>query len=149
MRWIMVALLAVSLTAGFGIVEGFTQEKRPTKEKTPKPDPKKVKELMTMKLEHSQKLLGALVVNDLDKAAKHAEELMRIRKEASFIIVKTKLYEMWSDEFARSAEKIVKGAKDKNSDTARLAYLEMTMTCFNCHTYVRDLGDIRFEGISH
>ena len=39
--------------------------------KAPKPDKGKVKELMALKLVHSQKLLAALVTNDLDLAAKH------------------------------------------------------------------------------
>ena len=49
------------------------------------------------------------------------------------------------NDFTKSAEKIVQGAKDLNLDTAKLGYLEMTLTCFNCHTYVRDYGGIGFE----
>jgi hypothetical protein len=102
---------------------------------------------MTRKLEHSQKLLAALVKNELDKAAAESEELLRIRKEAAWLVVKTETYDMWSKEFARSAELIVKAAKDKNLDAAKLHYLELTMTCFNCHAYVRDLGDISLKGV--
>jgi hypothetical protein len=145
--------LALAIIAGLTVwtLAGRSDEKSnrtpnsPAKDKAPKPDPKKVKELMARKLEHSQKMLAALIINDFDKAAKNAEELMRIRKEASFLVVKTPFYERWSDDFSKSAEKIIKASKEKNQDAAKLGYLEMTLTCFNCHTYVRDLGDIRHE----
>jgi hypothetical protein len=116
------------------------------KDKAPKPDKKLVKELMARKLEHSQKLLAALVTNDLNKAAKEAEELQLVRKEAAWLIVRTDEYDMWSKEFAASADGIIKAAKDKNLDAAKLRYLEMTTTCFHCHAYVRDLGDISAPG---
>jgi ATP-dependent exoDNAse (exonuclease V) beta subunit len=139
------------VSALFGLTEfGQTREQpkpEPDKKKdAQKTDKKKVKELMDLKLEHSQKLLAALVTNDLDKAAKHAEELKRIRKKAAWLIVKTESYETWSKEFTQSADKIIKASKDKNPDAARLGYLEMTNTCFNCHIYVRDLGDISLAG---
>src|SRR5262249_17990828 len=78
-----------------------------------KPEEKKVKELMGRKLDNAQKLLEALALNDLDRAAKHSEELIKIRKEAAWKIVKTTEYEIWSDEFDRAGMGIIKAAKDK------------------------------------
>jgi hypothetical protein len=109
-----------------------------------KPDKAAVKKLMARKLDHSQKLLAALVTNDLENAGKEAEELLRVRKEAAWAIVKTEMYERWSEEFTANANKVITAAREKNLDAGKLAYLEMTLTCFNCHTYVRDLGDIQF-----
>lgn len=43
-----------------------------------------------------------------------------------------------TDSFRRSAQDLVKSAKDKNVDGAALAYVELTMTCVKCHEYVRD-----------
>ncbi len=107
-----------------------------------KRDKKKVKELMDKKLELSQKLLAALVINDLDKAQLHAQALQKIREDAAWIVVNTDDYKIWSREFATCNEKIIKATRDKNQDAAQLGYLELTMTCFHCHAYVRDLGDI-------
>jgi hypothetical protein len=111
----------------------------------PKPDAKKVKELMQLKLEHAQKLLGAITVNDLEKTAKHAEELARIRKQAAFKVLKTEEYEIWSKAFDESTQKLIKAAKDKNLDVAKLTYLELTLNCFNCHAYVRDTARTSLE----
>ena len=135
---------------GLGVLASWSVMAQP-KEQPPKPadkkaegkpDRKKVKELMSQKTTHSQKVLESLMKNDLPEAAKHAQELIRLRKEAAWFIVKTDVYKLWSDQFTSGAEMIVKAAKEKNYEVAKLGYLEMTMVCFHCHSYVRDLGDI-------
>ena len=96
------------------------------------------KELMHRKLEHSQKILEALLTNDLEKTTQHAEELLKIRKDPNFKVVKTKEYEMFSEEFVATAEDLIKAAKNRDLESAKLQYLGMTMACFHCHTYTRD-----------
>lgn len=146
MRKTVVGLVVVAVIGCIAMMRERSQAVEPftvQRKDTPKPDKKTVKELMTKKLEISQKLLGALVMNDFEKAAKYAEDLQSVRKQAAFMIVKTAQYEIWAKEFGSSADKIIKAATEKNGDAAKLSYLEMTMTCFNCHAYVRDLGDIQ------
>jgi hypothetical protein len=148
-REMRAAILVLAITGlGLGVMAGHSQEPKKGLDPKLRPDPETVKALMGKKLDHSQKLLAALVTNKLDEAGKEAENLIKIRKEVAWMIHKTKEYELWSDEFNRSAEKIIKAAKDKNPDAAKLGYLEMTQSCFHCHTYVRDLGDIRALGTS-
>jgi hypothetical protein len=86
-------------------------------------------------------MLGALSVNDLEKAGKLAEGLLDVRSGLSWRVIKTEMYETLSDDFARSLKGIVKAAKEKNYESAKLNYMGMTMSCFNCHTYVRDRKD--------
>jgi hypothetical protein len=111
-------------------------------------DAKKVKVLMHRKLENAQKILEALTLNDVDKAAKSAEELIQISKEAEFVVFKTRDYEVHSNDFRRSAETLVKQAKEKNLEAAKLTYLGMTLSCFQCHAYVRDVGMIRLNALN-
>jgi hypothetical protein len=44
-----------------------------------------------------------------------------------------------SDQFGESAEALLKTAREKNLGAAKLHYLGMTLSCFNCHSYTRDL----------
>jgi hypothetical protein len=149
MRNAIVGLAIVALVGAGWLVESGGQadgrQVAQKKEPAPKRDKQKVKELMALKLEHHQKLLAALVMNDLAGAAKHAENLQKVRKDAAWVFVKTEQYDTWSREFDAAAGKVIKAAADKNPDAAKLGYLEMTMTCFHCHAYVRDLGDIRLD----
>jgi hypothetical protein len=40
---------------------------------------------------------------------------------------------------------MVKMAKDKNLDGAALAYVQLTMSCVNCHKYVREIRMTRID----
>jgi hypothetical protein len=142
MRKMTGALMIVALTLGVATLVGHGEE---PKKDDPKANEKKVKELMHKKLEASQKVLEGLATNDLDKVAKNAEELARIRKDVDFRVIPTAEYDLWSDEFTRSVENIQKAAKDKNLEKAKLGYLSMTLSCFNCHTYVRDQKRVNTE----
>jgi hypothetical protein len=104
----------------------------------PKEKPRTKQELMKRKLELGQQLLASLTMNDLGKASKQAEELLRIRKDPAWKVFKSPEYEALSNDFNRTAEGIIKASKEKNLEAAKLHYLGMTMACFNCHTYVRD-----------
>jgi hypothetical protein len=99
----------------------------------------KVAELMRKKLQQSQKVLEGLVLNDFDKIVQHADELILISKETEFKVMKTPKYELYTDEFRRNAEELVKKAKDKNIDGATLAYMELTLTCVRCHKHTREV----------
>src|SRR5262245_64600725 len=83
---------------------------------------KKTEELMRRKLEHSQKVLEGIAVNDFTKIAKNAEELIDISKAAEWRALKTPQYEMYSNDFRRTAETLIKNAKEKNLDAAALNY---------------------------
>lgn len=130
------SLVFVVLFSGTASLIGIGQESK--KEPVQKPDPKKVKELMRRKLENSQMLLEALTVGNLDNAAMHSNALLRISKDVEWRFLNTKEYEKWSDSFRQNAEAVVKAAKEKNLQSARLNYLGMTLDCFNCHSYVRE-----------
>jgi hypothetical protein len=110
-----------------------------------KADPNKVKMLMHRKLDNAQKILEAIVMNDLDKVGKHAADMILVSREAEWMVYKTPQYEMNSDDFRRTAEKLVRQSKEKDMEGAKLTYLELTMTCFHCHRYVRDLGMARID----
>jgi hypothetical protein len=96
-------------------------------------------ELMRRKLAQSQKVLEGVAVNDFEKIAAGAEELIAISKEAEWQALKTPRYELYSNEFRRSAETLIKNAKDKNLDAAALTYVDLTLTCVKCHKHVREV----------
>lgn len=97
--------------------------------------------LMAAKLKESQTLLEGLTLNDLPKAQKAAEELLRISKVAQFRkALKTAPYELHANNFQRAAETVIEKAKAKNLDGATLAYVDMTITCVRCHQHTREEG---------
>src|SRR5262249_28399608 len=114
-------------------------------DKPQKPD-NKVKELMRSKLEHAQKVLEAIALNDLDGIAKNAKALRQISERAGWRVFPTPQYLLHSNEFQRVAEKLEKDAKDKSLDGAALSYVELTLNCVRCHKYVREQRMTRADG---
>jgi hypothetical protein len=98
----------------------------------------KTSDLMRKKLQNSQKVLEGITKPDYKLIATSAEELIAISKEVEWKVVKTPRYEVYSNDFRRSAEDLIKAAKEKNTDAAALAYVDMTLTCVKCHKYVRE-----------
>jgi hypothetical protein len=144
MRRVTIVLTGLFLTIGFPSLCGFGEEpKKPADD-----PPKKVSDLMRKKLENSQKVLEGIAVNDFKLISKHSDELIDLSKQVEWKVLKTPQYEIHSNEFRRSAETLIKNAKDKNLDAAALTYVEMTLTCVRCHKYVREERMTRLESES-
>ncbi|QVL30383.1 hypothetical protein KIH39_16160 [Telmatocola sphagniphila] len=149
MKQIIASLLAVALAA-VGPVVAFGHYQTSQNEKKQKAEEKKkVKELMSRKLELSHKLLTAMILNDTQSAVKSAKDLLEVSKDPAWqsLIPKDRLeeYQIWSDSFRKNIRKIGESAKENNLDGAKMGYLEMTHTCFNCHTYIRDFVITRLD----
>jgi hypothetical protein len=97
-----------------------------------------VQELMQRKLVESQKVLEGIALQDFDKIADHAQELIVISKKTQWRVLDTPLYELYSDDFRRSAADLVRNARKKNVDAAALSYVDLTLTCVKCHKHVRE-----------
>lgn len=99
----------------------------------------KLQKLMEKKLTHSQKLLEGLAKNDFKLIEKSAEELMDISKATEWRALKTVRYQLYSNQFRRVIENVRNNARKKNLDAATLNYVDLTLTCVNCHKHVREV----------
>lgn len=94
--------------------------------------------LMRQKLRHSQKLLEALSIGDFQRIASSAEELQRISLEARWRQPQAPAYSDYGDEFRRALERVVRASEDQNIDGAALNFVQVILTCVQCHKVVRD-----------
>jgi hypothetical protein len=94
---------------------------------------------MRSKLDHSQKILEGLATDDLAMVTKHSQELSLLSHASNWEVLQTEDYAQHSREFRRAADTLTKAARDKNLDGATLAYVSVTMSCVNCHKYVRGI----------
>jgi hypothetical protein len=107
-------------------------------------EPKKgdrLSDLMHKKLAASQGVLEGIALNDFKKIGAQADELIAVSKQVEWKVIKTPKYELYSNDFRRTAENLGQSAKDKNIDAAALHYVELTLTCVKCHKYVRETRD--------
>ncbi len=101
--------------------------------------PKKTGELMQLKLKHAQNVLEGLALKDFAKINKGAEELLLISNEVEWRVLKTPDYENYSNAFRRGARALMKNAKEENLDACALSYVEVTLSCVQCHKHVREV----------
>lgn len=101
------------------------------------PNEEAVKAFMRGKLDSAQDVLEGLVTEDFEKIEQGADRMRVMGRRAEWNVLKTHEYELYSAQFQRAAEQLAKAGKNKKLDSAALAYLQLTMTCINCHKHVR------------
>lgn len=130
-KWYLLGLV-FALAFGFqatGPVEGVDQ---------PKEAPKKPLTVMQRKLLHARAVLEGLAMNDFAKIKSGSDGMMECAREASWRVLTTPKYELYSNDFIRHLEEMQTAAKNKNLEAASLAYVETTLTCIKCHQHVRE-----------
>ncbi len=93
--------------------------------------------IMQWKLEYAHNLLQALILEDFDAMDRNAERLQRLSEASNWNVLRTHEYTRHSSEFRRAVDALERAAQEKDIDSAALAYVEMTLQCVQCHTYVR------------
>lgn len=107
--------------------------------KEEKPGLKKsvVRAFMRKKLAASQSILEGLAVEDFDLIAEGAKQLKATAGAAEFMEFNDAEYVEHANDFRRIINKLAVAAKEKRLDGATLAFLDITMSCVECHKHVR------------
>jgi hypothetical protein len=96
-----------------------------------------LKKFMREKLTAAQRSLEGLCIEDYEAIADSAQKLVTMSRAAEWQVIPGPDYAQLSGEFRRAVDQLRKGAKAKDMDTCRLAYLKVTMGCLECHDFVR------------
>lgn len=123
-KFVVVTLLA--LLAG-GVIMSSAQNKKS----------RATKEFMRDKLELTQGILEGLAVENFDLILSRSQRLSAMSQEVDWKVFENPDYEQQSIAFRRNVDALTKAAKNKNLDGATLAYVRVTMSCIECHKYVR------------
>lgn len=93
--------------------------------------------LMQQKLSHAQALLEGLALEDFESIATHAQALQQISLEADWAGIPNKDYGEYGNKFREAASKTEKAATEGNLDSAAWQYMQVVVTCVECHKAVR------------
>ena len=100
-------------------------------------------EFMREKLNYSKDVLEGLALEQYATIEKGGKALKKLSEGAEWevaTIPSATDYVMLTTDFQRHADELVKQAKAKNIDAATLAYVKLTMSCVQCHKFIRDTG---------
>jgi hypothetical protein len=94
--------------------------------------------LMRDKLTYASKALEGLSLEDFDKIAEAGNMMGIISRAAAWHIIPTDQYVRMSKNFQEQARDLERHAKEKNLDAASMDYMRITLTCVQCHNYMRE-----------
>ncbi len=96
-----------------------------------------LKKFMRQKLDASGKILEGLALEDPELIKQGAEALSEMSGAEQWHVSMDPIYRQLSNEFHRTAEKLVTAADEKNIDRAARHWMDATMSCIKCHRYTR------------
>ncbi len=94
-------------------------------------------EIMWKKLDLSHDSLDAIALDDFEALEAYASDLAALADAGELNIGDTESYRQKSREFREAAQALGKAARERESEAAALAYVDLTLRCLSCH---RELG---------
>lgn len=127
MKGKIISALALSLALFWGFAVRAAQDRKS----------RATKDFMQEKLEHSQKVLEGLTLENFDLVTSRAQKLSAMSQAAAWQAFENPEYAQQSADFRKHTEALARAAGRKDIDAATLAYLRVTMSCIDCHKLVR------------
>ena len=92
---------------------------------------------MREKLTHSQRILEALMTSDFTLLERESAELEKVTQSPAWSVFKSPEYIRHSAAFLRASQDLTAAAKARDLDAADLHYMSLTLSCFQCHRYIK------------
>lgn len=131
---------AVAITACFYCTaqESPQPQTRAAQEAQPPRPPTSHQLLMRDKLTHANKALEGLSMHDFGMIAEAGKTLGVISRAAAMNANRTEQYVRFSKNFQEQARDLERHAVERNIDAASMDYVRITLTCVQCHNYIRE-----------
>ena len=123
-------VMGLLILVGLGDSSGSSIHAEP-----PKQQPKD--SFMRGKLAASQQILEGLTTEDFQMVQKGSKELNSMTKAEKWRVSNDAMYKQFSQEFQRKTAALEKAAKAERIQDVSLKWVSVTMSCIECHSYVR------------
>ena len=94
---------------------------------------------MQQKLNASTLILRGLMTDDLEMVEKNADKLLEMSRAEQWRASNDMMYLQHSTQFRNAVDDLRKKAARKSTDGASLAWVNVTMSCIQCHQWVRNV----------
>jgi hypothetical protein len=94
--------------------------------------------LMRVKLAHSQKILEAILTSDFALLEQESHALGQMTKSPAWSVFHSPEYTRQSSAFLRAIDDLRDAAKGTDLDGAASSYVSLTLTCFQCHRFMKN-----------
>lgn len=96
----------------------------------------RTKQVMRAKLEHSQKILEAVVTSNWQMLERESREMAQVVRDPAWLSAMMPEYVRQGDAFLRATNDLAEAAKARDLDAASLGLISLTTSCVSCHRYV-------------
>lgn len=94
--------------------------------------------LMRQKLMHSQNVLEAILTSNFAMLDRESAALAEATKAPAWKVLFSPEYNRQSGAFLRAIDDLRDAAKGTDLDGAASSYVSLTLTCFQCHRYIKN-----------
>jgi hypothetical protein len=98
-----------------------------------------VKDYMRKKLEASNQILEGLCTEDSELILQGARTLNEMSQSERWRVNNDPMYRQFSGDFREITQQLIEAAEEKNQDRALLKWMDATMSCIDCHSFVRGI----------
>lgn len=126
MKWLGLVTIAIILCGGAGWAQAAEDDEED-----------KTSFWMRKKLQYSEQILEALSKEDYDGIAKSARSMNALSHMERWVRASLPVYRTQLRIFSNANEQLIRAADHEQLDGAALAYVQLTLSCVNCHKVVR------------
>ncbi len=94
-------------------------------------------DFMRQKMDASHDIMEGLLMEDGKSIAKAAKKLKEMSDTERWRVSNDIMYRNHSEDFRRSVDKLIAASKGSSIDRAALSWFDVTLSCIDCHRYVR------------
>jgi len=98
---------------------------------------------MKKKLAYTEGILVGLTSEDYEAIGKNARSMNALGYFEKWVRAGSNEYRSQLKIFQNANERLIRMADEENLDGAALAYVQLTLSCVNCHKVVRDHGEAK------
>jgi hypothetical protein len=96
----------------------------------------RLSKVMRAKLDHSQRILEAVVTSNWGQLDRESRALASVTQDASWSALTMPEYVRHSGAFLRAIEDLIEAAKLRDLEAASLGFISLSTSCVSCHRYM-------------
>jgi hypothetical protein len=96
----------------------------------------RMKQVMRAKLDHSQRILEAVVTSNWQMLDREARGMAMVIRDPAWSALAMPEYIRHSEAFLRATNDLIEAAKLRDLESASLGLISLTTSCVSCHRYL-------------
>ena len=141
-RWSLAVLTGATTVTLWVLSVGGTADDKPKPAARADDAPLAATELqafMRKKLEASNQILEGLTTDDLGMVKDGARQLNELSRAERWRVSNDPIYRQFSGDFRETTQQLIKAAEEGNADRAAMKWMDATISCLDCHRFVRGM----------